>query len=120
MRSYKTEPVFSRKNEAKSQAASIAIEMGAIDFIVSGDSDTLKAKKGLLLAPLDAPYRPDNEAFHENSSATPPDSDASVKEIEDCCIEWRGGLVKPHWVGLNDPKFGNSLFPFRRFEEISY
>ena len=28
----------------------------------------------------------------------------SVKEIEQCCIEWRARRVKPHWVELSDAK----------------
>lgn len=93
--------MYSRKNEAKSQTASLAIEMGAIDFITTGDTDPLKAKKGLVLAPLDA-------HSDESPEAPPEPEDPTVQEIEDCCVEWRAGSVKPYWVALNEPKFGSS------------
>src|ERR1700730_13760358 len=90
-RSYQTPGVYSRKNEAKSQTAALAIEMGAIDFITTGDSDLTKAKKGLVLAHLDA--------IGEGDCIEP--EDPAVQEIEDCCVEWRAGRVKPYWVALN-------------------
>jgi hypothetical protein len=73
--------------------------MGAIDFITTGGTD-LSKPKGLILAPLDA--------SGESDSAAPEPEDQSVKEIEDCCAEWRAGRVKPNWVALTEPKFGNS------------
>ena len=99
-RSYQTPGVYSRKNEAKSQTASVAIEMGAIDFITTGDIDPSKVKRGLVLAPLDA--------TDEGDSVVPEPEDPGVQEIEDCCVEWRAGRVKPYWVALNEPKFGTS------------
>jgi hypothetical protein len=74
--------------------------MGAIDFIATGDTDPPKAKKGLVLAPLDA--------SDEDDSIIPQPEDPGVQEIEDCCVEWRAGRVKPYWVALNEPKFGTS------------
>lgn len=99
--------MYSRKNEAKAQAATTAIEMGAIEFIMTGDSDSVKAKKGLLLAPLDTPGQAIQAADVEMSNV---EVDASIKEIEDCCREWRGGKVKPHWIRLTEAKFGYSAF----------
>jgi hypothetical protein len=99
-RSYQTPAVYGRKNEAKLQTAALAIEMGAIDFITTGDVDSSKAKKGLVLAPLDAKG--------EGDSVVPVPEDPGVQEIFDCCIEWRAGRVKPYWVALSEPKLGTS------------
>ncbi|KII84788.1 hypothetical protein PLICRDRAFT_179128 [Plicaturopsis crispa FD-325 SS-3] len=104
-RSYATQPVFSRKNEAKAQAASLALELGVIDFIVKGEPDASKHKKGLILAPLDGP---DGINDAEAVTAPPVEDDPAVKEIEACCAEWRAERVKPHWVALHEPKVGNN------------
>jgi hypothetical protein len=101
-RSYQTPGVYSRKNEAKSQTAALAIEMGAIDFISTGDPEPSKVKKGLVLAPLDA--------MGDGESLAPTPEDPGVQKIEDCCVEWRAGRVKPYWVALNEPKFGTSAY----------
>ncbi|KAJ6589095.1 hypothetical protein B0H19DRAFT_1248657 [Mycena capillaripes] len=105
-RSYKSEPVFRRKTDAKAQAARIAVQHGAIDFIMYGDSDELKAKKGVLLAPLE-----DDQPI-ASTSKLPPESQSliseperpmlRVREIEACCQEWRGDLVKPYWFDFSD------------------
>ncbi|CAA7271260.1 unnamed protein product [Cyclocybe aegerita] len=88
-RSYKSESGFSRRGGAKAQAAKIAVDMGAIDFIMSGDSDALKAKKGLLLNPFDVEI--DNmdstEALPGMPKYTP--EEEPLKIIEECCTEWR-------------------------------
>lgn len=111
-RSYTTKPEFSRKNEAKGAAATIAVDMGAIDFIKNGAPDHLSIKKGLVLAPLDAQSNQDmlmslNAEVEKNES---------VKEIEQCCIEWRARRVKPHWVELSDAKNdgGSKEITFKR------
>jgi len=84
--------------------------MGAIDFITTGDTDATKAKKGLVLAPLDA--------TGEDDYAVPEPEDPGVKEIEDCCIEWRAGRVKPYWIALNEPKYGSSThYQFHTFNQ---
>jgi len=85
------------------QAAKIAVEMGAIDFIVSGDADALKAKKGLLLNPFDVEIDTElNEIAPGMSKYT--DEEEPLKLIEDACTEWRASRVKPHWVTYNDAK----------------
>jgi hypothetical protein len=110
-RSYKSDPhaEFTRRQDARMQAAKIAVEMGAIDFIVSGDADALKAKRGLLLNPFDV------EIDTELSEVTPgmskyTDEEEPLKLIEDACIEWRAGKVKPHWVTYNDAKNKKSVY----------
>lgn len=110
-RSYKSETGFTRKQDARGQAAQIAIDMGAIDFIVSGDSDALKAKKGLLLNPLDVEL----ENLDSIEATAGPLSrwtlgEEPLKVIEECCQEWRAGKVKPHWVPYNDYKNHKSKF----------
>ncbi|KAJ7714078.1 hypothetical protein B0H16DRAFT_1471574 [Mycena metata] len=98
-RSYKTEPVFRRKTDAKAQAATIAIECGAIDFILRGDSDELKARKGVLLASLS-----DSQPV-ASTSKLPFSASAEmlrVQEIEACCREWRGPFLKPYWHDFDD------------------
>ncbi|KAF8172830.1 hypothetical protein K438DRAFT_1981312 [Mycena galopus ATCC 62051] len=100
-RSYKTEFMpFPRKVDAKAAVADIAVEHGAIDFIIKGDSDELKAKKGVLLAPLD-----DNQPVASTSKLSPSSLPQSsrAEEIETCCREWRGDQVKPYWLEFNDP-----------------
>ncbi|KAF8451951.1 hypothetical protein L210DRAFT_3626351 [Boletus edulis BED1] len=97
-RSYATQPVFAKKNEAKSEAAKIALDMGALDFL-AGETKPV----------------PDSPRSAETSSAdsAPPDAmsvqsttvpEAFVDDIEKCCLDWRAGRVTPHWVPFFDPK----------------
>ncbi|KAI0065180.1 hypothetical protein BV25DRAFT_1822296 [Artomyces pyxidatus] len=98
-RSYATKPEFSRKQEARAAAASIAVEMGALDFIKHGAPEQ-HLRKGLVLAPLDAP---------STLPALAPviaEENSRVREIEQCCVEWRASRVRPHWVQLSDPRPG--------------
>ena len=79
--------------------------MGAIDFIKHGSPEAV-AKRGLVLAPLDAP------GSVQEPSATDAEEDPAVKEIEKCCVEWRAGRVKPRWIFLIDSKpTGSARFP---------
>jgi hypothetical protein len=96
-RSYTSKPEFARKAEARAAAAAIAVDMGAIDFIKHGSPEAV-AKRGLVLAPLDAP------GSVQEPSATDAEEDPAVKEIEKCCVEWRAGHVKPRWIFLIDSK----------------
>ena len=96
-RSYTSKPEFARKAEARAAAATIAVDMGAIDFIKHGSPEAV-AKRGLVLAPLDAP------GSVQEPSATDAEEDPAVKEIEKCCVEWRAGHVKPRWIFLIDSK----------------
>ncbi|TFK68941.1 hypothetical protein BDN72DRAFT_841251 [Pluteus cervinus] len=103
MRSFKTEPIFSRKSDAKVQAAAIAINHGALDFIVRGDSDEEKAKKGTLLVPIHTILGEKAELEQGSAKENP-----SILEIEQCCTEWRAGKVKPLWVTFFDTKIGKN------------
>ncbi|EGN97416.1 hypothetical protein SERLA73DRAFT_75102 [Serpula lacrymans var. lacrymans S7.3] len=102
-RSYATKPTFSRKNEAKTRAATIAVEMGAMDFIAVGDPNSSKIKRGLVLAPLG----PVEQRESVDTSSLPSEDDESLKEIETCCLDWRAGRVTPHWVALLEHKLGH-------------
>ncbi|KAJ7471819.1 hypothetical protein FB451DRAFT_1089898, partial [Mycena latifolia] len=111
VRSYKSKPIHRRKNDAKAQAASVAVEHHALDFILHGDSDALKAKKGVLLAPLDAQPVASTSSDPQGAKRLVPESGAQMprcKEIEDCCSEWRGLLVRPEWFDFEDARsWGN-------------
>lgn len=95
-RSYQTKPTFSRKSDAKVQAAKIAIDMGALEFIQMGDADALKAKKGFLLSPFHN-VDPSQRSGTSLSATEPPEEDKLVTEIENGCIRWRAGEVMPQW-----------------------
>ena len=103
-RSYKSGPGLSRRGDAKAQAAKIAVEMGAIEFIASGNVNALGAK-GRLLNPIDVDI--DSMELDEIATAAMQkfaQEELLVKQIEQCCEEWRLGQVKPHWVSFHDSK----------------
>ncbi|KAF8840465.1 hypothetical protein BDN67DRAFT_644579 [Paxillus ammoniavirescens] len=107
-RSYATQPSFAKKNEAKAEAAKTAIEMGALDFLMNGEGDTAKPKRGLVLSSV-AIARADTASAGPvaSTSKTTNDAGSSIDEIEKCCAEWRAGCVAPHWVGFFEPKLGH-------------
>ncbi|KAG0704119.1 hypothetical protein DFH29DRAFT_913781 [Suillus ampliporus] len=110
-RSYATDPVYSRKSEAKSAAAVLAIEMGALDFITHGDPIELKLKRGLVLASINSSENREGSRAEIGSTENllqEPQGNTAVKQIENCCVEWRGGSVAPHWVALLEPKVGHT------------
>lgn len=96
-RSYTSKPEFARKAAARAAAASVAVDMGAIEFIKYGSPDAV-VKRGLVLAPLDAP------GSVQAPLPTAAEEDPAVQEIEECCVEWRAGRVKPRWIFLIDSK----------------
>lgn len=106
-RSYATDPVYSRKSDAKSAAATLAIEMGALDFITHGDPDELKLKRGLVLASINSSQNQERTRA-EIGSIEDPDGNNAIEQIETCCAEWRGGSIAPHWVALLEPKVGHT------------
>lgn len=105
-RSYAAPGVFTRKNEAKTQTTALAIEMGALEFVATGETDSSKVKNGLVLAPLTA----HDGAAAAEAEAPPTPEDQAVDAIQNCCIEWRAGRVKPHWVDYTEPKLRNSVY----------
>lgn len=103
-RSYTSKPEFARKAAARAAAASVAVDMGVIEFIKYGSPDAVM-KRGLVLAPLDAPgsvQAPLPSAAEENPA---------VQEIEKCCVAWRADRVKPRWIFLIDSKPTGSESP---------
>ena len=103
-RSYKSSSGLSRRGDAKAEAAKIAVEMGAIEFIASGSVNALGAK-GRLLNPINVDI--DSMELDEIATAAMQkfaQGELLVKQIEQCCEEWRLGQVKPHWVSFYDSK----------------
>lgn len=96
-RTYRTDPIYSSKNDAKKAVAEIAETKGALEFIKHGDSDAVKARKNKL-APLDHA----NKISKDDVIHVPDEDDEAAQAIEDCCIEWRAGQVKPHWITFHD------------------
>ncbi|KAI6012238.1 hypothetical protein EDC04DRAFT_741974 [Pisolithus marmoratus] len=82
-RSYTTQPMFSKKAEAKAEVSRIAIEMGALEFLLSGLS-----------------------AVASSSIQVQPAVESFVDIIEGFCIQWRAGRVAPRWITLTEPKLG--------------
>lgn len=104
-RSYKSSRGFARRQEARADASQIAVEMGALEFIVSGDADALKAKKGLLLNPFDVEVdRMEQDEVDPDSKPKYLTEEEPLQQIAECCEEWRAGKVKPHWVAYTDAK----------------
>jgi hypothetical protein len=108
-RSYATDPVYSRKSDAKSAAATLAIEMGALDFITHGDPEELKLKRGLVLASINSSQNRERTRA-DILSTDDPDSNNAIEQIETCYAEWRGSSIAPHWVALLEPKVGHSKY----------
>jgi hypothetical protein len=79
--------------------------MGAIDFIISGDSDYMRARKHLVSL---ANSNQDAEKAHASTSAVVIPS--QVQEIEDCCVQWRPEHVRPEWFALTNQKDAKSKF----------
>ncbi|KAG1907855.1 uncharacterized protein F5891DRAFT_216949 [Suillus fuscotomentosus] len=107
-RSYATDPVYSRKSDAKSAAATLATEMGALDFITHGDPEELKLKRGLVLASINSSQNQERTQAEFGSTADNVDGNNAIEQIETCCVEWRGGSIAPHWVALLEPKIGHT------------
>lgn len=99
VRSYASEPTFTRKSDAKARAAALAVEMGAVDFILHGNKDSSKARSKIVLAPIDSRMiKEEGKVKEEEKDTLELGDDEASKQIKDCCIEWRAGLVKPRWV----------------------
>ncbi|KAH9849147.1 hypothetical protein C2E23DRAFT_888535 [Lenzites betulinus] len=94
-RTYSSSTTHQRKYDAKVHISTVAIENGAMDFIVSGDGDreALSVEHAL-------PPKPEPESAAE--------MDESVKAIEKACSERTHGHIKPFWLLINEPKFGRT------------
>ncbi|KAF7313253.1 hypothetical protein MKEN_01012100 [Mycena kentingensis (nom. inval.)] len=91
-RSYKSLPNTTDREAAKSSAAQVAIDHGALQFIEFGDSDESKAVKGTLLEPLS------QNATIASSSKTTLDI-SPVQCIESSCV---GKGVRYVWYPFAD------------------
>lgn len=97
-RSYKSEAVFLRRADAKARVATIAIQMGALDFISQGSLNTSAGDQQLPVSPVGVVGAPNTEQ--------PLDLDPASPEclIEKCLVEWRAGKISAEWVFYNDPR----------------
>ncbi|CAG8669857.1 6511_t:CDS:2, partial [Acaulospora colombiana] len=103
-RSYTSGPYFSKKNEAKSHVAALAIGMNVMSFIQYGDINSRGRPN--LTDSLDAQTRlktQDGKGISYFDKRETIVNDPNVKAISDCCIEWRAGLVKPTYVHFSEP-----------------
>jgi hypothetical protein len=108
-RSYSTTPTFSKRSEAKGEAAAIAVSMGVLDFLKSALSPVThpKDKIDLLAQASESPL--------DESKVDMVAAEQAMDEIEQLCEDWRpGGTVKPEYIafrlGKNNqgkPKFSN-------------
>ncbi|KAF9560441.1 hypothetical protein CPC08DRAFT_476235 [Agrocybe pediades] len=111
-RSYTSGVASLSRADLKGLAAQAAIDLGAIEFITVGDKDALKAKKGLLQNPLDvidldgpdATPGPDEDPQNKASTSKLDPIEEPLKNIENCCYEWRAGKIKPHWFSFSPGK----------------
>ncbi|KAI0822152.1 hypothetical protein BC628DRAFT_1422075 [Trametes gibbosa] len=94
-RTYTSPIAHQRKYDAKAHISTVAIENGAIDFILSGDGSREASSTEHALPP-----KPDPEAAAE--------ADESVKAIEKICLDWTHGHIKPFWLLINEPRFGRT------------
>ena len=83
--------MYGRKYDAKASVCTLAISEGAIDFIFDEPTVTSSSSAAAL-----------------KHSSMPLDMDDSEKAIEQCCVEWTYGRVKPFWLNISESKFGKS------------
>ena len=83
--------MYGRKYDAKASVCTLAISEDALDFIF--DESGAQAS---------------SSAVTLQHASTPLDMDDCVKEVEQCCLEWASGRVKPFWLNISEPKFGKS------------
>ncbi|PIL32569.1 hypothetical protein GSI_05272 [Ganoderma sinense ZZ0214-1] len=91
IRTYASNTLYGRKYDAKASVCTLAISDGALDFIFDESST-----------------QPSSSAVAFQHSNIPLDMDDFVKEIEQCCLEWASGRVKPFWLNISEPKFGKT------------
>ncbi|KAI0367916.1 hypothetical protein BV20DRAFT_981087 [Pilatotrama ljubarskyi] len=97
-RTYTSPIAHQRKYDAKVHASSVAIETGAIDFIMFGGGKEPATEDGQTPPP----------AREGETAATLLEMDESVKSIEQACLTWTFGHVKPHWLLITESKFGRT------------
>ncbi|KAI1789886.1 hypothetical protein LXA43DRAFT_545146 [Ganoderma leucocontextum] len=90
-RTYASSTLYGRKYDAKASVCTLAISSGALDFVFGEPN-----------------VEPSSSAAMCEHPSIPLDMDDSVREIEQCCLEWASGRVKPFWLNINEPKFGKT------------
>ncbi|KAI0667446.1 hypothetical protein C8Q78DRAFT_982101 [Trametes maxima] len=96
-RTYTSPVAYQRKYDAKAHVSTVAIENGAIDFIISGGGTGAVAGGGT--PPPVPPSEPEDTLL---------EMDESVKAIEQVCLDWTQGRIKPFWLLIHEPKFGRT------------
>ena len=92
-RTYTSSSPYTKQYDAKVSACTVAIKDGVLDFISAGKNGG---------APSTAPLA--------EVPTSPLEMGESMKAIEQCCLETTSGVIKPFWLGINEPKFGRSAF----------
>lgn len=96
-RVYNSPTAHQRKYDAKAHVSTVALENGAIDFIISGEgTGTPEVEQP------PPPPQPEVESVAE--------MDESVKAIEQACLSRTSGRIKPFWLLIHEPKFGRSMY----------
>lgn len=101
-RSYTTQPIFSKKAEAKAEVSKVALEIGALEFLMYGES---KEQKGQRNSPTSSASDGLPAGASSSAQMQPPER-SSVDVIESCCIQWRAECVAPRWIALTEPRLG--------------
>ena len=105
-RSYITKPEFIRKSEAKACAATIALEMGAIDFILYGSKSP--GKKKILLAPVHGSASDSELGKGKGKEVDESNESSEHLQIVSCCEQWRAGRVVPKYTFYDGGKMNDS------------
>ncbi|CDO68523.1 hypothetical protein BN946_scf184998.g20 [Trametes cinnabarina] len=98
-RMYTSPTGFQRKYDAKVHVSTVAIENGAIDFILSGEGQGKGTPEATHAPP---------PAEEPDSASTLLETDESVRAIEQTCLDWTYGRIKPFWLIINESKFGRT------------
>jgi hypothetical protein len=88
-----------RRADAKARVATLAVQMGALDFILSGESHSSKADE--------QPAPPLGVVLVGASSADDGrvvDPTSPEGRIDRCLVEWRAGKVFAEWIGYTDTR----------------
>jgi hypothetical protein len=97
-RSYKCEAVFLRRADAKARVATLAVQLGALDFISEGNTDLVKSDG----APSSSISSLSTDGASDTKQTKGPTSPEVL--IENCLLEWRAGKVSAEWIFYNDSK----------------
>ncbi|KAG8923798.1 hypothetical protein FRC01_012319 [Tulasnella sp. 417] len=107
-RKYVTDVAFAKKKEAREAVARLALDIGAVDILQTGDD-----KKHLDCARANKDGEASDEfvstlggkVHHYDVDVVPPSP--AIAQIEECCQTWKTGKVSLHWLifaHLQDPR----------------